>query len=50
MRFPMKKLLLTVAAICLLGLLTIGGMLKPWNIKEDSGIINYANFVVYISF
>ena len=31
---------MTVAAICLLGLLTIGGMLKPLNIKEDSGTVN----------
>ena len=29
MRFPLKKLLLTVSAICLLGLLSIGGILKP---------------------
>ena len=37
MRFPLKKLLLTVSAICLLGLLSIGGILKPaLNSKEDS--------------
>ena len=36
MRFPLKKLLPTVAAICLLGLLSIGN-LKPLNNKEDSG-------------
>ena len=37
MRFPLKKFLLTVSAICLLGLLSIGGILKPaLNSKEDS--------------
>ena len=39
MRFPFKKLLLTVASICLLGLLNIG-ILKPLNNKEDSGTAN----------
>ena len=36
MRFPLKKLLPIVAAICLLGLLNIG-ILNPLNTKEDSG-------------
>ena len=39
MRFPLKKCLPTVAAICLLGLLSIG-ILKPLNNKEDSGTAN----------
>ena len=39
MRFPLKKLLPIVAAICLLGLLIIGN-LKPLNNKEDSGTAN----------
>ena len=39
MRFPLKKLLPTVAAICILGLLYIG-ILKPLNYKEDFGTAN----------
>ena len=39
MRFPLKKLLPIVAAICLLSLLSIG-ILKPLNNKEDSGTAN----------
>ena len=39
MRFPLKKLLPIVAAICLLGLLNIG-ILNPLNNKEDSGTAN----------
>ena len=39
MRFPLKKLLLTVAAICILGLLN-SGILKPLNNKKDSGTAN----------
>ena len=39
MRFPLKKLLPIVAAIFLLGLLSIGN-LKSLNNKEDSGTAN----------
>ena len=39
MRFPLKKLLPIVAAICLLSLLSIG-ILKPSNSKEDPGTAN----------
>ena len=35
MRFPLKKLLGTVAVICILGLLSISGILRPLN-KQDS--------------
>ena len=39
MRFPLKKLLPIVVAICLLSLLSFG-ILKPSNNKEDSGTAN----------
>ena len=35
MRFPLKKLLGTVAVICILGFLSISGILRPLN-KQDS--------------